>query len=238
MKGEQVTYSKGSSNLSAVFGIYSFTEFLPEAVAVFSGREFDASRDRSRFLETLGLSPGRFCDLEQVHGNRVHVTSRPFSRREGDGLLTRGRGLALLIRTADCVPVFFLDRKVGAAGICHAGWRGARQGIVGKMIEGFAQEFGSKNESIQAAIGPAIREMCYEVGPEFEGYFPGRVRLKGRRRFFDLVGVLKEQLSQAGIRSEAISDCGFCTACSVDRFFSARREGTETGRLISAIVLK
>jgi YfiH family protein len=207
-------------------------------LAAFSGREFEASRDRTLFLEALGVRADRFCDLEQVHGSKVVLADRPFTGLAADGMVTKEKGLALLIRTADCVPVFFHDADAGAVGICHAGWRGAKSGVVLETVRTLAREFGSRPASIQVALGPAIRQMCYEVGEEFENYFPGEVARRGGRRFFDLVGAVKRQLRDAGVPEGSVSDSKVCTACSCDRFFSARREGNDTGRLISAILLK
>lgn len=166
------------------------------------------------------------------------LAKEPFTRLEADGLVTRERNLALVIRTADCAPVFFFDSKLPAVGICHAGWRGAKKGIVRRMIERFQKEFGSPSASLWVALGPTICSACYEVGKEFEEHFPGEIERRQGKYFFDLRGTVRKQLAEAGIREDSISSSHFCTACSVDRFFSARREGNETGRLLSAIVLK
>ena len=219
-------------------GIYLFPEFSPGALAAFSNREFEASRDQSRFLESLGALPERSCGIQQVHGDYVAVASKPFEGVKADGMVTRERNLPLLIRTADCVPVFFFDSKAAAVGICHAGWRGAKKGIVARVLEIFKKEFGSDPASILVAIGPAIRQMCYEVGEEFDDYFPGWVKREGNKRFLDLVGVIKKQLVDGGVRKERVIDSNLCTVCSVDQFFSARSEGFKTGRFLSAIMLK
>lgn len=219
-------------------GIYLFPEFLPKALAAFSGREFDASKDRFRFLSSLGETGDEFCELEQVHDARVIVASRSLQGEEADGLVTRVPHLPLIVRTADCASVFFYDPKVPAVGIAHAGWRGAKAGIMGRMLETFRREFGTEPASLCVAFGPAICPKCYEVGEEFENYFPGWVEVRGGRHYFNLTGYLKQELKVRGIPSQAIYDSGRCTACAVNEFFSARREGQDTGRMISAIMLK
>lgn len=193
------------------------------------------------FLAVLGHSPVRYSALKQVHGERVleaRPASDPWGEGEGDGLVTDEKNLALTIRTADCAPIFFSDPASGAVGICHAGWRGARCGIVFKLVEKMRRQFKSQPENLTAALGPVICRSCYEVGEEFEGYFPREVLRFHGKPHLDLKAVLLRQLDEAGLTSDRIFDSNFCTACSTDQFFSARREGKETGRIISAIMVK
>lgn len=220
--------------------IYFFQEFLPGALAAFSTRSFEASRDLSVFLERVGARPGRFCTVEQVHGGKVLPVREPdpSGKPEADGLVTGEKGLALVIRTADCVPVFFRDPEAPAVGICHSGWRGAGKGIIFRMLDIFKTQFSSKPSSIGAAMGPSICRDCYEVGEEFREHFPGFVEEKSGKYFFNLKGALKRQLLEGGIPEHSIFISDLCTSCSVERFFSARREGPETGRFLSAIMLK
>ena len=219
-------------------GIYLLPGFYPGVLAAFSGREFEAGKDRAHFLTALGADSERFCDLEQVHGGRVILARGPLSRQEGDGLITAERGLTLLVRTADCASIFFYDDKVPAVGIAHAGWRGAKAGIIPRMLETFEREFDSRPASLRVAFGPVICPTCYEVGEEFEDYFRGWIKNREGKRYFDLAGFLKQELKDRGVPERAIHDSGRCPSCSVADFFSARREGQDTGRLISAIMLK
>lgn len=229
-----------SNTSSLQKGIYIFPEFSPGALFCFSTRDFEASKDLPFFLDAIGIPRNRFCTLEQVHGDRIiHVSSsRASSVPEADGMVTKERGLALVIRTADCLPVFFLDPDTPAVGICHAGWRGAKQGIALRTLETFQRSFQSNPGRLRVALGPSICPACYEVGGEFQEYFPGFVHRKGTSHFLDLKGAVRQQLTRGGVRPESIQDSSLCTACSSDRFFSARKEGIQTGRFLSSVVLK
>ena len=221
-------------------GVYLFPEFLPAAVACFSGREYDATKELDSFLEVINVPPGRFQTVDQVHGNKVlliDVSSRSEIDR-ADGLVTKEKQLALVIRTADCVPVFFLDPEVPAVGICHGGWRGIKAGIIFRILDIFRTQFLSNFRSMRVAMGPSLCEQCYEVGEEFQNYFPNFVKEKGGRYFFSLRGAVRNQLLEEGVPEPSISISDFCTSCAVDRFFSARREGAGTGRFPSAIMLR
>lgn len=225
---------------SPAIGIYQFPEFLPAAVACFSGREYDATKELSPFLEALGVRRGSFRTVDQVHGDKaVLVEASSDAKIEAaDGLVTQERGLALVIRTADCVPVFFFDAGTPAVGICHSGWRGVKKGIIFRTLGLFKNHFFSPFKSMRVAMGPSICESCYEVGEEFQDYFPGLVKEKTGKYFFNLREAVKGQILQNGIPEASIFISKACTSCSVDRFFSARREGMETGRFLSVIMLK
>ncbi len=54
----------------------------------------------------------------------------------------------------------------------------------------------------------------------------------------DLVGVVRAQLSAAGLPPNRIYSAEFCTACRTDLFFSHRREGSRTGRMMAVIGIK
>ena len=155
-----------------------------------------------------------------------------------DALVTGRTGLALLIRTADCVPLFFTDRSRGVVGLAHAGWRGLAAGLPLRVIAAFRHLYQSRPEDIRVAVGPCIRACCYEVGPEFTARFGPCVRLHNGRRVCDLVAVAIDQLRRGGIGSRHIADSQRCTACEAQHWFSIRREGQATGRLLSFILLR
>ncbi len=221
-------------------GIFVFPSFSPRVLAAFSSRDFDASRDLPFFLKSLGLPSGRFFTPHQIHGDEIALASGPGTEAgtDADGVMTEEKNLTLLIRTADCVPVFLFDPDRPAVGLVHAGWRGAQKKIISRAIEKFRQAFGAEPSRLQAALGPSIRKSCYEVGEEFFDFFPDWVEKRNGKSWFDLAGFVKHELNRAGIPEHSIIDSNLCTACSTDWFFSARREGQNTGRFLSAIMLK
>lgn len=155
-----------------------------------------------------------------------------------DALLTDVAGVALMIRTADCLPILFADSARGAVGIAHAGWRGLAAALPARVVAAFRHAYHSRAEDVRIAIGPAIRACCYEVGQEFVARFGAFVRERGGRRTCDLVGIAVDQLRRCGIRPDRITDPGQCTACHLERWYSLRREGPATGRLTSLILLR
>ncbi len=201
-----------------------------------------------------GLS---LATVRQVHGATVHevsdgqsVTVESKAPLHGDGLVTRQPGLVLGVLTADCVPILMADTRTRAVAALHAGWRGTLAGIVSEGLGMMSARFGSRSQDLVAAIGPAIRSCCFEVGDEvrtaFEEEFPyaselfsSRHQPSHGRSHLDLQEANRRQLLNLGFAAEQIATVEECTACSRlgDRrkYFSYRAEGGRTGRMLSVI---
>src|ERR1700676_1969436 len=121
-------------------------------------------------------------------------------------MVTRRRGLALGIVTADCAPVLFADPVSGIAGAAHAGWRGAVAGIIEATIAAMAR-LGARTERIVAAVGPCIGQSSYEVAADLRDTVLSHARADARffaggrregRWQFDLPGYCAARLRAAG----------------------------------------
>lgn len=160
--------------------------------------------------------------VRQVHGADVLEASAPGApEREADGLVTVREGLALVVTTADCLPVALAGS--GAVAMLHAGWRGLSGGVLEAGVAMLRQIGGGG--AVHAAVGPGAGPCCYEVGPEVAAHFPAAVLAHGR---LDLKAAASDRLRAAGVGT--VSDVGRCTMCEADVFFSHRRSGPITGR--------
>jgi polyphenol oxidase len=195
------------------------------------------------------FAPGvEVVQVHQVHGNRVRRADRQ-SRGvvgTGDGMVTDVPGIILGILTADCVPVLLFDHQARVVGALHAGWRGVIADIASAGVRAMAA-IGARPARIEAALGPAIGVCCFEVDTDlacrFDAEMPGagrHVRYSGREKaFIDLKGLLRDQLTRAGLEDGAITGIAECTRCSPERFFSRRAAGGAiTGLQLSFIGLR
>lgn len=177
--------------------------------------------------------------LRQIHSavvwNAHFLSDRD---REGDALVTDDRGLSVGIRTADCVAILLLDELRRAVAAVHAGWRGTVAHIARRTVEKLGQDFGTLPAHVFAALGPCIRECCYEVGQEvadqFKPLFPEWTAAPGKRHI-DLPEANRRILIGAGVSDSRIFDSGLCTACLSEQFYSFRREPANPGRMLSSI---
>ena len=209
-----------------------------------------------RNLEAIGaafaIPVGGLILMGQVHGDRICVidgdasASHPEWVPECDGMVTERPGVALAVKTADCVPILFVDPVRRVIGTAHAGWRGTALGIAGKMAGLFRERFACRTEDLLVAIGPAIGPCCYQVDAPVREAFAARAdadlmlrpcaEQEGRWRL-DLSLANRLALTALGIPAGNISTAGHCTACRTDLFFSHRAEQGRTGRQISFLML-
>ena len=201
----------------------------------------DRACDRMRLLKEFSSLP-QMVEAEQIHGSSVAVVETAQNVLQPvkgcDALITNVPGLILVIRSADCIPIFFADSSKRVVALAHAGWRGIASLLPLRMIAALHHTYKSCPDDVHVAIGPAIRACCYEVGPEFVQLFGPFVEQGNERCRCDLTGAAIAQLQEGGIRKAHITDCERCTACDTQHWFSLRREGSSTGRMSSFIMLR
>ena len=213
-------------------------------------RAEDVHENRKSIAAKLGIEPGNLVTVRQVHGNNAIAVETPWpvgSPPDGDAMVTATRGIALGILTADCTPILFADPEARVVGAAHAGWRGAKTGIIESVITAMEQK-GAVRGRIYATIGPTISQSAYEVGEDFKAAFTAddeetrtffAPAKSGGKPHFDLPGYCLQRLTRAGLAQ--VENLGLCTYENESLFFSYRRSvhrnEADYGRQISAIVL-
>lgn len=126
-----------------------------------------ARKKQLRFLGALGGRGMHLVTLRQIHSAIVRMPAKTTTAMlTGDALISRRPGVAIGVKTADCLPVLLVDRRRRAVAAIHAGWRGMVQRIVEKSAGELRHAFRSRPEDLFTAIGPGIQACCFEVGPE------------------------------------------------------------------------
>lgn len=202
------------------------------------------SENVRRVCAEVGVPPGALATVTQVHGDRVvEATAGNLpALGEADAIWTKARGMAVGVRTADCVPILIADREGGRVAAVHSGWRGTDLGIVRRAVESLVAD-GAKAEGLAAAIGPSIGACCYEVSEELAARFEERFGEEVVSRpqessgapHLDLPRAVRITLRKAGIPEANIDDLARCTACEGAHFFSHRRDRGRTGRHLALI---
>lgn len=194
-----------------------------------------SSRDLKLLFPSLPL-----LFLKQVHSQRILSDAEWHAGSEADGLLLERPGVVAVIQTADCLPLFYWDRRRRRGGILHVGWRGLQQGIEEQLAVRLGKELGE----FSFFLGPAIEQGCYEVGEELLDLFAGKPYNKGifspvrpGKYQLDIKSGLKLSLASAGVAAERIGDCGLCTYCSPELFPSFRRDGGTGRRIFNFLLL-
>lgn len=213
----------------------------------------DKESEYSAFRKELALScewdGKRFVFPRQTHSDHVVNISSENSANtipDTDALITNEPGIFVCVQTADCVPILLFDPQKKVVAAIHAGWRGTVAKIALKTVQQMSEKFGCQPEHIIAGIGPSIHIHAYEVGSEVieavEANFTNsssllKPSLNKGKAYFDLWEANKTVLIESGLQEENIEIMGLCTYEHSDLFYSARREGVDTGRMVSGIRL-
>lgn len=220
-----------------------------ESLNVGAGSRDDTAavaENRARAAAAFGAPPERLLTCYQIHSALAVAAAGPWTtpRPEADAVATSTPGLICGALAADCAPVLIADPEARVVAAAHAGWRGARGGIVEAAVQAMIG-LGARPERMAAAIGPCIGPESYEVGLDFldafadaPGYFrPGKTQDK---RMFDLPGYVLGRLEAAGIARAGW--IGRDTYAEPELFFSNRRAvhrgEPDYGRLLSAIMIE
>ncbi len=187
--------------------------------------------------------------VKQIHSNKfifLNKNSNIKSRSvNADAIITEKKNFPIAILTADCVPLLIFDKKRKMIAAIHAGWRGAYNGIIQKVIR-FMLNKGCKKEDMVVAIGPSISIKSYEVKKQFKSKFIKKdkknikfFKSKNNKIYFDLPSYAKKQVKLNQI--ENINLLNIDTFNKKNNFFSARRSlrlnHNDYGRNISIIVI-
>jgi YfiH family protein len=198
--------------------------------------------NRARLVASVGAIGWPILKLKQVHSGVVvdmNDTMAAGDAAEGDASVTSIPETLLGVQTADCVPILIADSEGRCVAAIHAGWRGTAARIVEKTVGRLTTKYRVPPANLSAAIGPHIGSCCYEVGPEVvEGIADGEAiefRPEFPKPHLNLAVANRNQLLNAGLKPEQIDSTALCTRCRADLFFSYRREGEHTGRMLSVI---
>lgn len=191
--------------------------------------DIELSRDKMEALARLdgvhreilrehGLGRARFITAQQVHGKRICVVDGATGENECfdscDGLITNQCGICVGIYVADCCAVYLVDPVRNAIGLVHSGKKGTELGVVSNAIRSMAEHFGSRASDLVVQLSPCIRPPHYET---------------------DFAAEIARQCRDLGVT--AVHDCGVCTACDLNRYYSYRAEKGCTGRMLAFLAL-
>ena len=207
-----------------------------------------------RFFAATGVDGRQLAMTNQVHGGVVRtittadIKADPYDKvgYEADGLMTDLPGVALLVYSADCIPILFYDPRRRVVAAVHAGWRGTAAGIASTAVARMRDVYGCDPADILAAIGPGIGPDCFETHEDVPNAMTAalstavlhHIKIKENGKFaVDLKGVNATRLEHEGVLPEHIAICHECTSCLGGKDWSHRKLGTNRGSMAAVIQL-
>ncbi|HKK59098.1 MAG TPA: peptidoglycan editing factor PgeF [Salinivirga sp.] len=213
----------------------------------FDMHKVNGEGNRNTIAACLDIPSEHLVFPDQNHTSNVGVVTSgnlDHSFSNTDALITNELNFALGVVTADCVPILLFDRAKKAIGAVHAGWRGTNARIVEKTIRAMQVNFGTKPHELSVGIGPSISPEVYEVGADvFDAFFKAGHNVDlffkpytNGKYLLNLWKANYMQLAYMGVADISIEQAKMCTFMLHDVFYSARREGIQTGR--NAAIIK
>jgi len=203
--------------------------------------------NRVMLAKTLGIETSQLVFPRQTHTDCVvKIDEIPENEIvETDALVSNCTGICLCVQTADCVPILLFDPKNKVIASVHAGWRGTVKKIAAITVRKMVQNYGSEQKDIVAAIGPSISPGIYEVGDEvtdavriaIPNFNLALHKSSSGKYHVDLWEANRQILLETGLQPKHIEVLGECSFVETDKYYSARKEGIDTGRMVSGILL-
>ena len=204
-------------------------------------------KNLSLVAKKMKINQKRLLLMHQTHSNKVIIINeknKNTNKFRCDAFLTKLKGFALGVVTADCVPILIFDLKSKMIGCVHAGWKGAFSGIIENTIKKF-KKLGSNNK-IYAGVGPCIGRKSYEVDLKFYKKFIKKSKNNALyfsnknkdKKLFNLRKYVNNKLVKLNVN---VNHINFDTFKEKSKFFSYRRSKklgeNDYGRCISVITL-
>jgi hypothetical protein len=197
-------------------------------------------------LKTLGnfFKVARLIELKQVHSNMIRFSGEVKPGSEGDGIVLERKNEMAIIKTADCVPLFFWEKTCSSGGIVHIGRQGLYKSIEKRLLE-LLKKRAVNFPDLRFFMGPAVEADCYEVGRELYDKFSEKAyrdevfyEKKGEKYRMDIKKGIALSLKEEGIADAQIQASFLCTFCEKERFPSYRRDHKTGSRIYNFLLLK
>jgi YfiH family protein len=196
--------------------------------------------NRRALAAVLGLAGMPLLTVRQEHGARVIHADAKRSATAGpeaqmamvphlgpaDAMVSTSPGIALMIGTADCLPLLLCDPEARTVAAAHVGWRGLLSGVVEATLRA-SWTAGARH--ITALMGTCICSDCYVVGEDLHATFTKLVPHAATRNrdgapTLNLQAAVHAALTAHGVR-QVIAPERSCTFEHRTRWFSRRRDG-------------
>ncbi|NLJ47986.1 MAG: peptidoglycan editing factor PgeF [Candidatus Atribacteria bacterium] len=230
---------------------FKILNHFPQLSHCFTTRQYErditTTQGQEYFLKSYQSEQTNFILPKQVNGFGIQVIkdkSSFLNNRQfvADAIITNQKNIWIGILVADCFPILIFEPSINVIAVIHAGWKGIDQNIHLKTLQHILGFINCSIKNLLIGIGPGIGSCCFEVGKEVSDKFEKRSIISTQfvhpvskqKALVDLRGLIVSDFVLAGVSPENIENMNYCTSCCSDLFYSYRKEGKNTGRMLLA----
>jgi copper oxidase (laccase) domain-containing protein len=190
-----------------------------------------------RLADAIGLEAIPIHWAKQVHGTESATVTAPApgghaeNVGECDAIVTALPGTAVVVQSADCVPILLAAPAAVAA--AHAGWRGSAKNVAASPSRALGR-LGAKPASLRSGSAPdrvLLLEVGGDVAAQFAGDFVRRLRRRIPARF---TRRQRHPARQAGVPREDDRPPPRMHPLRREAYASYRRDSANAGRMIAS----
>lgn len=234
---------------SGTYATFNCTPYVGDKPAIVKANQEELCQLLDISIEKLIIPyQTHSCNILTIDEAFMHLSAdaRHAMLQEKDAVITNARNICLCVSTADCIPLLLYDATHEAIAAVHTGWRGTVARIAAQTLQAMHETYGTMGSDIHALIGPGISLEAFEVGIEvYEEFRKAAFDMEQIARWhpekgkyhLDLPAANRLQLLATGVPPIQIYDCGICSYTQHHDFFSARRLGIKSGRILNGIML-
>ena len=157
-----------------------------------------------------------YASMDQTHSNKI-ISAKKSGNYKSDGIFTSKKNLGLIVKTADCMPIFLKDKT--SIGAVHVGWKGIKNKIIINALKNF-----NLNELLMS-VGPHAQSCCYEVKEDVSKYLYEYIDKRERKEYLHMSQSLIDLSNKIGFKIEISSICTIC-----DSSYNSYRENKTSKR--------
>ncbi|CCB88133.1 peptidoglycan editing factor PgeF [Simkania negevensis] len=207
--------------------------------ADFNLGEQGSEEDQELALDMIGAEKG--IKLKQCHQAdilEIKEAQEGWTLYEDyDGMVTREKGVALMVRHADCQAAIFFDPESEVIANVHCGWRGSVKNIYRETIQKMRDLYGTNPQELRVCISPSLGPQKAEF-KHYESELPPHFwQYQVMPTYFDFWAISRQQLREEGVLQKNIEIAGICTYSNPIDCFSYRRD-KPTGHHGTVVALK
>ncbi len=222
--------------------IFERNENIVSGFSIKDDRSFNSQAEYEKYL--LKSFKIKKILLNQQHTDSIAIYPGNDLTKPYDAIITKKKNVALILRTADCIPILFYDYKNDIIGAIHAGWQGLHKDIITKTVKMAQDKMGLSIKDTKFVIGPSIRSCCYEVQNDLREKFISKdenssqyfVKMNNRMTL-NLVDMALDELESLKIKKNRVETIEQCTSCS-GMYHSYRKNKTELRNLSFISMIK